>query len=206
MKKLTLLLLICTACQSENIAPILQDTNAGINLSNLDAGQSFCYLAYEAQCSESFRFTGDTLEVEIVTSNDTTFFEESFSNSSPNFNFSNKYRVAMVDDYLLITERWNSQLFNFYGNDTLFLSKQPTVNLTQNGCQLFEEGELFVGERIGRVTDFALGQIAIKDKKGVSCVPAFLQIDGYLIYDQNLNLSHVVNENGDVFGYYAISK
>ncbi len=206
LKRLFIILLIITGCNSDSVEPILQDAMAGINFEKLQAGESFYYAGYQASCGSTFEFTGDTLQIEVIESNDSIYLKETFTAGSPSFGESFQHQIIPGSEYLLIPERFNSRLFNFYGNDSLFLKKQPNATLAQNGCKLYIGKELFTGEQIGKIENYKIGPIQISNKKGVSCVPVFLQMDGYLIYDQYLNLSQVVWEDGQVFGYFAISK
>ncbi|MGB3466869.1 MAG: hypothetical protein WBA74_16430, partial [Cyclobacteriaceae bacterium] len=102
----------------------------------------------------------------------------------------------LKDGYSLIKDRFSSQLFFFYGNDTLFLANEVKSTLQQAACQLaFETGDQFTGEEIGDVAEFRVGQILVKDKEAVSCVPMFFEMDAYLFYNSNhLTMSHTVSD------------
>lgn len=112
--------------------------------------------------------------------------------------------MIVENDFLLIRERWNSQLLRFYGNDTIFLNKPPTTKLIQDGCRFLLNDAPFTGEQIGDVENFNFGSIRISDQKGVSCIPFFYRVDSYLLYKNTLTLSHIVNEMGEVSGFVAI--
>lgn len=207
MKRLLTILVIFIGCSEENIAPIITDSASGIWLANLSNGQTAQYLSYTSHCGKGFKFTGDTLTIAVLEENDTLYIQESFTDGSPNSGFSMKYYVIKTDAYLLIPERRISQLFGFYGNDTLFLDKKPTAELVQNGCRFNLNGENFTGEQIGSIDRFRFGQIDISNKKGVSCIPTIFQLDGYLIYDEYLTVSHrIVLELEQVSGFVAISE
>ncbi|MFY0601110.1 MAG: hypothetical protein JXR03_15645 [Cyclobacteriaceae bacterium] len=203
MKRLLFIaVIIISSCSENEVLPTIQNPTLGIHISDLKPNQTSMYAGYQSKCGGGFEFTGDTLTVKTVLKNDTIHIEETLtSDPAPR-----TYQVLIYDDYLLIEERWSSRIFGFYGNDTLFLNKAPNARLVQKGCRLFIGENEFIGEQIGSVNKFVFGSIRIEEKKGVSCIPTLLRVDGYLIYDDYLNLSHRVTEEGDVSGFVAISE
>ena len=147
---------------------------------------------------ENFEYTNDTLIVEVVEQSGELFLKEYFTKHSPMYLdtfISNEpvfYPIEGIEDIVLIPERANSSLFFFYGNDTIRLNRQHDVDLVQNGCKLMIQSSPFIGDEIGNVQDFQFGNVEIKNKTVVSCVPIF-DMDAYLIHDNGqLFLSHTV--------------
>ena len=57
---------------------------------------------------------------------------------------------------------------------------------------MYQDGDPFIGNDIGYISSFEVGDIRLDDKAGVSCVP-MVDIDAYLIYDRDyLYLSHTI--------------
>lgn len=172
-----------------------------IELNNLQDGQVNRYLRYTADCSDptgSFTYSGDTLEVEIRSTTEGLVFYEEFTEGSPNFGGlePSETRVISHDGYILIPERQFSQLFFFYGNDTIHLNKPEDLNLNQGSCFIeYENGEPFIGEEIGFLPTFEYQDIRYQNNRIVSCVPFVLNLDAYLIYDQSqLKMSHTLRD------------
>ena len=171
-----------------------------INFAAPQDGQRSKYVRYFAECGHlnPVSFTGDTLEITISGSGDTWQLTESFTDGSPMLvdslrTFSQTYKL--YEDYALITERVRSQLFWFYGNDTLFFSRPNIISLQQEDCRLaVAPEELFIGDEMGQFDEFRIGQISVTDKKAVSCIPMWIPVEAYLIYNrEHLSLSHTVN-------------
>lgn len=184
-----------------------------VNLSNPQNGQKSTYVRYTTDCSnirEDVFFTGDTIHLSVEFTPTEVMFKETFSPSSPmliNFQLPQEtsYQYEVRNGYSLIKERINSQLFFFYGNDTLFLNRQDKMFLHQENCQ-FRLGpdQVFIGEEIGHFDDFKVGQITVSDKDAVSCVPELLNIEAYLIYDkEHLSMSHTMTF-GKITGWLQI--
>ncbi len=212
---LIVLLPLLIAC-SENepsviIVPITGENS--VNLSNPIAGQQSAYVRYTTSCAngdEKVTFTGDTILLTVENKNSRLIFTETFSPDSPLLINSQipqqlSYEYELLDGYSLIKERINSQLFFFYGNDTLFLNKSEKIDLVQAACQLtFNRGEIFLGEEIGHFDEFRVGQITVADRDAVSCIPSFFNMEAYLIYDKNhLSMSHTMQE-GNIAGWLQI--
>ena len=199
------ILTILVACNKEDdsIVPIIDDPapENALNLSNLKAGQQSLFVKYKSTCDsleEKFEYTRDTLIVEVVEQNGKLFLKEYLTENSPMYldTFSSNdpvfYSVRGIENNVLIPERTYSSLFFFYGNDTIRLNRQHDVSLVQEGCKLMIDSSPFIGDEIGLVQDFHFGNIEVKNKTVVSCVP-MVDIDAYLIYNnEQLFLSHTV--------------
>jgi hypothetical protein len=195
--------LILVACHSDETFTEIIAGEGNINLANLEEGQKSKYLRYQSTCGSSeLQFTGDTLLVEAVIMGEKVYLKESLTLGSPaNVGGYRLFEVKRNGHDVLIPERDGSFLFYFYGNDTLHLQPSWKVDLIQQGCRMILNGENFIGNEIGRIPDFRIGNIRQVDKTVVSCVPIFFAIDAYLIYDENyLYMSHTVtNDLGDAF-------
>jgi len=101
-----------------------------VSLSNPVAGQQSVYVRYSTDCgdgTEQVSFTGDTIKLTVENVNAKIMFKETFSPLSPMLINSQlpremSYEYELKGAYSLIKERINSQLFFFYGNDTLFFN------------------------------------------------------------------------------------
>jgi hypothetical protein len=206
---LLLIPLFAISCNSEDndSGPATQPTSKNtIELNNLRDGQLNRYLRYTSDCSDpedSFAYTGDTLIVEIRSTMEGLVFHEEFTEGSTNFGGlePSETRVISHDGFILIPERQFSQLFFFYGNDTIFLTKPEDLNLNQGTCFIeYENGEPFIGEEIGFLPTFDYQDIRYQNNRIVSCVPFVLDLDAYLIYDERqLKMSHTLRELGTSF-------
>lgn len=198
---------ICVACSPEPIEEIVEETPSNqVQFSNLKVGQKSQYLRFEFDCVQTdtaFKWTGDTLNLEVVAKEGTLYFQETFTPNSANIeNLGTEpilYPVEEEIGKLRIPERSQSQLFFFYGNDVIDLNYMlySRPELKQNGCRLLMNETPFIGNDIAKVERFDVGGIHIKDKTVVSCVPVILGIDAYLMYDINqLYLSYTYNHSG----------
>ena len=214
MKRNLVLLLIpflAISCDSDdkdsNPSPADPNPKNTIELNNIQEGQVNRYLRYTADCSDpegSFAYTGDTLKVEIRSTIEGLVFHEEFTEGSTNFDGvePSETRVISREGYILISERQFSQLFFFYGNDTIFLTKPEDLNLNQGTCFIeYENGDPFIGEEIGFLPNFNYQNIEYQNNRIVSCVPPiFLNLDAYLIYDESqLKMSHTLRDMGASF-------
>jgi len=119
--------------------------------------------------------------------------------------FYDPYLTFFKNDYLLLPDRFNSNFFWFYGNDTLHLQPAQTVGLVQNECGLVLEDEPFIGNDIGTLSSFKVDEVELKNKIAVSCVPGFFEVDAYLIYhDKSLQASHVIQSGEIVRGWMQL--
>ncbi len=184
-------LILSSACTKDDDKPSYQAPRDNyINLMSPSEGQENMYVRFTNECAENGAFTypGDTLILSVIETDTTTLFKESFTAGSEHFADMEDafYAVHGTDDYILIPHRLHSTLFFFYGNDTIHLSHAPDLELTQNNCNLiYPNGEIFTGDEIASLATFNMGDITLTDKTAVSCVPPFLDLDAYLIYDES---------------------
>lgn len=192
------ILVVFFACNKEEdpfLPPPEPDTK--VNFTDLRQGQESTFIRYRSTCDsleELFHYTGDTLRLSVVErqGGELAFREEAIYANLPDTIYIEEYPVTVTGDSLYIPERSKSRLFFFYGNDYINFKPQNVVNLIQNGCHLLQAGQPFVGDDIGSVSSFEIGDIRLDDKAGVSCVP-MIDIDAYLIYDRDyLFLSHTI--------------
>lgn len=209
MKKYLALLVIpflALSCSSDkddsNPAPHPTPKNT-IELDDLKEGQINRYLRYTADCSDpegTFTYTGDTLEISTKMTTEGMAFLEEFTYGSTEMAGLEpaETRVISKDGYILIPERQFSYLFFFFGNDTLHLDKPIDLNLNQGTCFIeYENSEPFIGEEIGFLPSFNYQDISYVNNRIVSCVPPFMELDAYLIYDKSqLKMSHTLRDNG----------
>jgi hypothetical protein len=182
--------LIFASCESDDDQAPPSDLNPKneLRLNDLKVGQSNRFLAFKDFCfpTDFFEYTGDTLLVEVVSMGSGIGIRESFTPGSTNHSESQPVTYAVVkrDGYLLLPERQTSQLFYFFGNDTLPVAKSHSVSLQQGECYIeYQNNEPFIGEEVGLISPFELGDRQYFDKRVVSCVPPFMNMDGYLVYD-----------------------
>lgn len=221
MKNLFILLafsvLIFSSCDKESpidkpivdIEPKIELLKDNVTLQDLQVGQKSYFITYESTCENmesEFKYTGDTLIWSVELHDGKKVFVEDYSDFSPwKINYPEfepiVYTVEEIDNGLLLVERWNSNLFFFYGNDTMRLKYPKEVNLTQSHCMISTPDSIFTGDQIGWIDEFKIGDMAVKEKLVVSCVPLF-NVDAYLIYsDNHLYASHIVSTsefNGDI--------
>lgn len=175
----------------------------GVNLSSPAVGQQSMYLRYKTTCDDlsgNFSYTFDTLLLTVVEQNNELHLEERFTENSPRYlngeTTPTVYPLQDIGDNILLTERSNSSLFYFYGNDTIRLQQSDQVPLFQNSCRLRQGSNPFIGNDIGKVASFGIGPVKVDNVMAASCVPVFFNIDGYLMYNsQQLHLSQVVIPN-----------
>lgn len=165
----------------------VNEISSPVMLTDLQDGQSSTYVRYESNCingTTDFRYTGDTLILSVVEEQGQLFFEERLtSHSSLANNEVIKHTVYGDGQRVLIPERFDSYLFFFFGNDTIPVLESYSTTLKQKDCLLFEDQTVFTGNDIGQLEQFEIGDILLTDKRAVSCVPNLLNIDAYLIYD-----------------------
>ncbi len=184
----SLLLLACN--KDEHTDPV----SSQVDLVNLEVGQKSFYRSYKATCSDGisdFAWRGTTLILEVTENDGQLFFEESFTDDSAINIPPVSYPVTVIDGGILIPDRDESLLFYFYANDTIRLNPEHDVILEQDGCFVIQDSTPFVGNDIGTIPLFQVGEVRETNKTIVSCEP-FAQLDGYLIYDNHLRVSHVI--------------
>lgn len=200
MKKLLFFitgLILLTACRQDDKPFMPTFFNDQVNFSDLKAGQQSLYRAYQADCADmegTFEWTEDTLVLEVMSGESGLFLQESFTKYSPSYNEAQptvQYPISSINDGVLLPERSASQLFYFYANDTIRLNPTHDVTLEQDVCLLKNNDDVFIGNDIGYVPSFKIGEVEQEEKTAVSCEP-FFELDGYLIYDnEQLHVSHV---------------
>lgn len=211
--KLTLflsLLLVIWAC--EDTIPDGVTNDNPISFSSPLEGQKAYFQRYTSHCDNlnlDFEFTGDTLEVALIRDKDEYYLRESFTAGSPLYQQGNTtpmaHKIVFKDDFVLIPERVNSTLFFFYGNDTVHINPVQKEVMTQSACRIDFQGQTFIGNEIGSLSSFQIGPLVENNKTVVSCVPNWIQLDAYLIYDENkLLMSHTVSSDGTVAGWQHI--
>ena len=217
MKKLTYLcvaVLMMCSCEKTEVQPALE--HDPIDLQNPKVGQISCYVEYNAECAQGlYTYTQDTLIVRVTEHDGQLQFMEYLTYHSPShidgsFGNPKMYDVHFEADYILIPERQNSELFYFYGNDTIFTNPVHDIDLNQNGCYLYHEnGDLFIGEEIGYSENVAFGPVQESGKTVVSCVPTILALDAYIIYEPtSIHVSHTIQNtvNGDKINGWVLIK
>ena len=175
------------SCSKDSLSP--RNPNQ-INFQSPVTGQQNYYLRYNGDCGD-LQPTGDTLILRVKDFNgEVLLFEESFAKGSANYvqyqyEFPSKWNPDMIE--IKTEDRQGSLLFNFYGSDFLKLTQPPVQKMDQSGCLLFDGIVSFRGDKIGYVSLFQVGNQKYVRKKVVSCVPTFIDLDAYLVYD-NRNL------------------
>lgn len=206
------LLAILSACNEDSIILPQRDY---IDLSKLEHGQYSYFVRYESTCENlngDFRLTGDTLKVEVIEENNDFLLKETFTENSPMYINGQIeptiHEVMPYDDFILIPERFNSALFFFYGNDTIHTRNLERQDMVQNSCRIDFNGSTFIGNEIGFVDKFELGDIEYKNKTVVSCLPMMIELDAYLMYDnKELVMSHTIDKfSNQIWGWKLIEK
>jgi hypothetical protein len=182
-------------------APIIPDPepSAELNLKNLSEGQTASYVRLDGICGfdDMFNYTQDTLILEIIDQDGDLYFQESFTEGSPLYEFNPDpvaYPVIKEQDMILIPERDRSTLFFFYGNDTIKTAPQHEITLVQESCQQLADGEPFRGDLIAYLPTFDLHDISLREQTVVSCVPIIIDLEAFLCYkDGRLNLSYTLS-------------
>lgn len=197
---LALVLTTMSSCGKEEISevsPIRRD----LSIRSPEVGQQSIFLRYQGECaSDSWEFNGDTLLVSVVENSGGLVLSESYTKGSPSYSEDGEVTYNLVEgpDHILITDRSQSSLFFFYGNDTIWKQPQHDFTVSLEGCLLYQEdGEPFVGNEIGHSSaiDVMVGQK--DDVTLVSCVPGWIyDIDAFLAYDDHLEVSHTVLYGG----------
>lgn len=203
---------IFTACNEDSIILSQRDY---IDFRDLEDGQYSYFIRYESTCDNlngDFVLTGDTLRVEVIEENNDFKFKESFTENSPMYiNGQTEptiHEVIPYDNFILIPERFNSALFFFYGNDTIHTRNFERENMVQNNCRVDFNGSTFIGNEIGLIDKFEIGDFEYKNKTVVSCLPMMIELDAYLIYDnKELVMSHTVDKfSNQIWGWKLIEK
>lgn len=196
--------LIFASCQVVKNPPTPAVPVGKIDFRSLEAGQLSRYVAYRSEClalADSFAYTRDTLEVRVQLNEGKLFLEERFTEGSPMWEFNSTpvvHRIIQGADYVLIPDRFRSQLFFFYGNDTLRMGYENTARLKQNDCTLNIQEDPFTGVEIGYLPTFRVGPIELRKKSVVSCLPGSIipSFGGAYIFhdDAQVYMSHTVTD------------
>ncbi len=194
---LLLSLSFLTSCEKDNTF------KPGANVVNLQSpavNQENFYLRYSGECG-TLTPTGDTLIFRIKEVDGSNLeIEEIFTPGSPSYSPNGYvYPATWSTEFLDIDAdfRVNSQLFFFYGSDSLKLKMDPSLHLTQNNCIVWNGQDGFEGDAIATVPNFRVADINYGPTKIVSCVPVILDLDAYLVYDKhNLYSSFTSTEGG----------
>lgn len=167
------------------------DFQPGINQINWQfpkEGQENYYLRYGGECG-SVAPNGDTLIFRIKTVDGNQLeLEERFTPGSPSYSpLSYIYPATWSKDFVDIDAdyRINSQLFFFFGSDSLRLTQAPSMTLNQSNCFLWNGEEQFRGDAVASVPNFKVVDQSYGTTKIVSCVPGIFDLDAYLAYDKN---------------------
>ncbi len=180
------------ACSDSDDAAFVQLNP--IDFSAPKEGQKSYYVNFSTNCmdyDQAFEYERDTLVVAVQAIGDSIYFEEyltseSYSVVTSGYNDTLTYGVTVRANDLLIPNRWESRLLFFYGNDTIHFARPTTAQLQQNGCRLEINGDPFIGEEVGSISQFTVGGYKLFNKRGVSCVPGFMgTFEAYLIYDRD---------------------
>lgn len=211
-----LLMMVMMACSTEETIideptiddPIIEEV--GLNFGNLELGDITQFVLFQSDCedmNETLQFTGDTLTWEVTQlDNGEAVLTETFTASSPLAKiepFDNS--IGYTSDYILMPNRWQSNLFFFYGKDTLRVDPAPTVELTQQGCNFMLGDNLFTGDEIALINEAKVGTYTYSDMTVVSCVPGSV-LDGYIVYKEGAISAIFSREflSGTVRGWIAI--
>jgi hypothetical protein len=208
--------LLFASCTSDDDITPIPDTNPQneLRLNDLRLGQSSQFVMFVGQCfPSSFEYTGDTLIVEVVALNGGLGIRESYTSASVNLAemVPATYPVIPTESYLLLPQRGSSALFFFFGNDTLPVQKPSSINLHQGDCFVeYPSGDAFIGEEVGLISPFEIGELQYFDKHVVSCVPPMMLLDAYLVFDtKQLSVSMTISQGfmpNSINGYALISK
>ena len=206
----------CTDNEKDNLIFPDEPDRSRVNLFSPTPGQETMYLGYQQSCdSADFRWTGDTLVTQIVEEGGELYISEQFTPGSPSYQGAGSavvYPISTKSGVVTLPQRQSSALFNFYGSDNIYLQPSDRIKLEQTGCLIATNDSIFIGDDIGRIGRFEIGEISIKDKTAVSCVPV-IDIDAYLIYDKyQLYMSHKVSSSSfwgqplgtDVWGWVMV--
>ena len=195
------------ACsKSDEILKELTTTSNRIDFTNPQVGQISTYVRYAFNCADgdqTFEWTGDTLLLILSRDHEGYYFTELFMPQSPLYvsglaQEPLTYPVRFENDVLVIPDRAESALFFFYDNEKLPLKTPPGFGplLKQNNCFLEHDGVPFEGNEVAQVRQFDLGPLTIFNKLVVSCIPTYLNLQAYLLYDgHELVMTHSLSES-----------
>ncbi len=195
-----LFLIALTSCTSDDISIEIQNK---VNLQFLEIGQETKFLRYNSTCeniTSNLEFSGDTLVWKVISKSENTYkSKEYFTSGSPNFANLDTVNLDIIfkRDYVLIPNRIISNLFFFYGNDTIFTNPIPTIDLSQLDCSFIDnENVVFTGDAIANVNQANFGDTLLENQTLVSCVPIFFDMNAYILYKNGEISSIHFNESG----------
>ncbi len=193
---ISLLLTLVSCSKEESEQNIITEPvkEGNIDLSNPQYGQKSYYLSYWYNCNETSPkvYTGDTLVLEYSKNNlGEDVLKEYYTSGSTHQIDSIEYPANFVSsELLIIDDRIRSRLFNFYANDSLFLSPNWEHKVQQHECSINLEDSPFEGNAIAWIPMFSIHDIHLELKTVVSCDP-IIELEGFLIYDnKQLVMSH----------------
>lgn len=180
-----IVLLLAISCTKDQ--PIVVIPTPSLDFGNMKIGDEMSFLRFESSCDDfqgDFKYTGDTLKW-IVTALDgnSGILTERFSKNSPLApDFPDvEMTIEPNAEFLIMPDRWSSNLFFFYGNDTLWVNPTASVELIQDNCQLKVGGDGFRGDAIATINQIKLPDHEFDNMTVVSCVPGSVR-DAYIIY------------------------
>ena len=92
-------------------------------------------------------------------------------------------------------ERVNSRLLFFYGSDSIRLDATPVTTLEYRDCVFYDGDQVFTGDYVAAIDEFTFANQTISNLKMVSCVPFVLDLNAYLLYNENNLLASVQTWN-----------
>ena len=190
------LVLVMISCSEDIIeGPIIEEPiieepieeAPGLDFGNLELGDVTQFILFEADCSDlsgEITYTGDTLSWEVTQlENGEAVLTERFTEFSPLGSLAQfDNAIAYTSDYILMPDRWSSNLFFFYGNDTLRVNPTSTMTLVQEECSFVSDGTVFRGNDIAFIEEARIGEYSFNNMTVVSCVPGSVG-DAYIVYN-----------------------
>lgn len=202
-------LAMLVSCKNdENVKPERDILNFG----NLELGKKLDFLMFTTSCDDfngSFQLTGDTLAWSVdMVSADSILLKEAFTDGSPLAQDREPVLVKVTEanpDRIIMPNRWSSNLFFFYGNDTLRVNPTHTVELSQEDCAFKLGEDVFRGDEIAFINALNIEDYSFDNMTIVSCVPGSVG-DAYIIYN-NGNIKAIFSRDffsSDVRGFIAL--
>ncbi|MTB52514.1 hypothetical protein [Lewinella sp. W8] len=193
-------LLIMTGCDDDQaiVTPTPTPPTEGlINFQDPEVGQVNAYQTISYSCGEALPNDRPELRLTVTGVSDTEIeFTETFGNADPVV-----FTAERRPGNLLISaeDRRATELFFFYGSDSIRLDAPPTATLSQKDCVFFDGAEKFTGDYVAMVPAYSIGDLTFQDLKTVSCVPTILDLDGYLLYNE-FTLKASISATSSEFG------
>ncbi len=198
---LLLLAFFLVSCEKDTpILPVEPDPVLNpdrLNFQNPVVGQFNTFEAFSYECGAAFPTESWELRLEITAVTEEAIeLTESYNNGSP------EVLTALREEGVLRIspeDRQRSQLFFFYGSDSLRLDAPPVRDLTYRDCVFYHGNEKFTGDIVARINELELAGRTFKQQKVVSCVPVILDLDAYLFYDK-YGLTASITTSSSEFG------